>query len=73
MISAQAEPHRPDWRQSRWLASAEMVVIAAIFVADHRYRLIPLSETPFMQMVGWISLRLRGMRWRGLAFARLHR
>lgn len=70
MTSAQAEPHPPDWRQSRWLAIAELAVIGGIFVADHRFRVIPLSETPFMLLVGWISLRLRGLRWRDLGLAR---
>jgi len=32
--------------------------------------LIPVSKTPFLLILGWISLRLRGLRWRDLGMAR---
>ena len=58
-----------DWRQSNWLALAEVVVVVLIFVADARH-LIPFSKTPFLLLLGWISLRVRGLRWRSVGLTR---
>jgi len=55
----------PNWRQSKWLAVGELVVVALIFVADERH-LIPVSKTPFLLLFGWLSLWLRKISWRGV-------
>ncbi|HEV8385358.1 MAG TPA: CPBP family intramembrane glutamic endopeptidase [Candidatus Acidoferrales bacterium] len=55
------------WRGSKWLAAAEFAVVALIFLADQRH-LIPLSKTPFLLALGWISLRVRGLGWRDVGF-----
>jgi hypothetical protein len=59
----QAEPAGPStgWRESNWLALGELLVVALIFIADHRY-LIPVSKTPFLLLLGWISLWVRKTR-----------
>lgn len=57
------------WRQSPWLVAVEISLLAALLVAD-RYHLVPLSNTPFLLALGWISLRLRGLRWRDVGFVR---
>jgi membrane protease YdiL (CAAX protease family) len=54
-----------DWRQSKWLAVTELAVVILIFVADARH-LIPVSKTPFLLVLGWISLRVRKIDWRGV-------
>jgi len=41
----------------------EMALVALIFWADGA-GLIPLSKTPFLFLVAWASLRLRGSGWR---------
>jgi membrane protease YdiL (CAAX protease family) len=41
----------------------ELASIALIFWADSA-DLIPLSKTPFLFLVAWVSLRLRGSGWR---------
>ena len=41
----------------------ELALFALIFWADGA-GLIPLSKTPFLFLVGWASLRLRGLGWR---------
>jgi membrane protease YdiL (CAAX protease family) len=51
------------------LAFAELAFIVALAVADF-YGRVPLSRTPFLLLLGWISLRLRGLRWRDVG---LHR
>ena len=55
------------WRESRWLAVAELVLVVALVVADI-HRLVPFSKTPFYFVLGWISLRVRGVGWRGVGF-----
>ena len=54
---------------AKWLLVFELVVIAAIFYLDYR-RLLPISKTPYLFVLGWISIRIRGLRWRdvGLRF-----
>jgi membrane protease YdiL (CAAX protease family) len=51
------------WRRSKWLAVAELAIVVLIDVADARH-LIFFSKTPYLLLLGWISLRVRGMRWR---------
>jgi len=54
-----------SWRESKWLAVFELVLAALIFVADARH-LVPLSKTPVLLILGWISLWLRRVGWRGV-------
>ncbi len=51
------------WRQSNWLAFAEFAIVALIFLANEKH-LVPVSKTPFLLLLGWISIRMRGLRWR---------
>ncbi len=62
-----ARPSR--WRNSKWLAPVEFALVGLIFLADHKH-LIPLSKTPFLLLLGWISLRLRRVTWRSIGFIR---
>lgn len=48
-----------------WLA-AELGAFAAIFWFDDY---LPLSKTPFLLAVAWLSLWRRGVTWRSLGFA----
>jgi len=61
----------PDksWRDSKWLAAVEFLLVALIFYADYR-RLIPFSKTPELLLLGWISLRVRKLRWRDVGLTR---
>jgi hypothetical protein len=56
-------------RNSLWLALAEFGIVAALFYADVHHH-IYVSKTPYLFVLGWASLRLRGMRWRDVGFAR---
>jgi membrane protease YdiL (CAAX protease family) len=64
-----ATQQRLSWRSSKWLAIAELVIVALIFVADARH-LIPFSKTPVLLALGWISIRVRKLRWRDLGLKR---
>jgi membrane protease YdiL (CAAX protease family) len=69
------DPSRPieapvpahGWRHSHGLAFLEFAMVALIFIADLRH-LIPFSKTPFLLLLGWISLRIRGVSWRSIGF-----
>jgi membrane protease YdiL (CAAX protease family) len=58
-----------NWRESKWLPLAELTIVALVFLADARH-LIPFSKTPFLAMLGWISLRVRRLRWRDVGLTR---
>jgi membrane protease YdiL (CAAX protease family) len=48
------------------LIVVELAAFAAIFVWDDW---VPVSKTPFLLAIAWLSLRLRGVTWRSLGFA----
>lgn len=54
----------------------EVAVIVLIFCADiygwHvvHWRIVVLSKTPYLLVLGWISLRLRNKSWRSLGMSR---
>jgi membrane protease YdiL (CAAX protease family) len=56
-------------RKSVWLAMAEFALVAGLFYADVHHH-IYLSKTPYLFLLGWASLRLRGLRWKDVGFAR---
>jgi uncharacterized protein len=59
-----------QWLRDRiWLVLVEFTVVAALFVADV-YHHIYISKTPYLFLLGWASLRLRGMRWKNVGFTR---
>ena len=49
--------------RSKLLLTIEVVVVAAIFYLDSR-GILPVSKTPYLFLLGWISIRLRGLRWK---------
>jgi len=63
------EPAHSD--RKLYLFPFELALFVLIFWADGA-GLIPLSKTPFLFLVAWASLRLRGSGWRaaGLNFDR---
>ena len=55
--------------RSKVLLVIELIVVAAVFYLDW-IGILPVSKTPYLFLLGWISLRIRGLRWRdvGLRF-----
>jgi membrane protease YdiL (CAAX protease family) len=47
------------------LFGVELLLFAAIFWADAA-GYVPISKTPFLLVVAWASIRLRGLRWRAV-------
>jgi hypothetical protein len=53
---------------ARWLVALEMGIFASVFIAD-QHHLIRLSKTPYWLALAWLSLRVRGLRWRDVGFS----
>jgi membrane protease YdiL (CAAX protease family) len=53
--------------EKRWLLVVEVAVVAGIFYLAWRH-LLPVSKVPYLFVLGWISLRLRGQRWKDVGF-----
>jgi uncharacterized protein len=52
-----------------WLLGVECLVVTAVFYLDAAHHL-PVSKTPWLLLLGWASLRLRGVRWRDVGLRR---
>ena len=50
-------------RESRLLIVLELIAFAGVYVADHVYHLVWLSETLYLFALGVLSLLLRGVTW----------
>lgn len=57
------------WSRSAWFAAIELAAVVALYVAD-AHHLVPFSNTPFLLLLGWASLRMRGLRWRDVGLLR---
>jgi membrane protease YdiL (CAAX protease family) len=55
------------WQQGNLLVFLEFALIAAIYVADWMHHIV-LSKVLYLLPLAWISLRLRGVRWRNIGF-----
>lgn len=51
------------------LLAVEILAIAALFVLDATGH-VAVSKTPWLLLLGWVSLRLRGARWRDVGLRR---
>lgn len=68
-ISTTSDPQKRSWWQSPAFAWCEFAIIALIFWADiHDH--IYLSKTLYLFPLAWVSLRLRGLRWRDVGLVR---
>ena len=64
-----ATDRRASWHDSKWLALAEFVLFAAIFVG-RQHHILKVSAVPYLFLLAWISLRVRGVRWKNVGFKR---
>lgn len=56
--------------RDRLIAVLELTVAAAIFLGVNVLDVIPVSETPWILLIGWASLRLRGRGWKSVGLVR---
>ncbi|MBS0297896.1 MAG: CPBP family intramembrane metalloprotease [Proteobacteria bacterium] len=57
---------RSRLRDSRWLILFELAAVAAIFAADDLFHVIFFSKTLYLLVLAWVSLFMRGVRWRDI-------
>jgi membrane protease YdiL (CAAX protease family) len=59
------------WTSSKAIIIGELVLVGLIFIADyyHWRHLIVISKTPYLFLLAWLSLRLRGKTWRSVGWA----
>ena len=62
--SGEASPRRRLW------AAAELLLAAALVIGANVLDVVPVSETPWLVLLGWLSLRLRGLTWKALGLRR---
>ena len=58
-----------NWRNSKWLAVSELLLAALLFTASAFHRL-PLGRGPWLLALGWGSLYIRNVGWRGVGLKR---
>jgi uncharacterized protein len=49
--------------RSKFLFLVEIIVVAGVFYLDWVGKL-PFSKTPYLFLLAWISIRIRGVRWK---------
>ena len=52
------------------MAGVELLLAVLILLGHNIFHIVPVSETPFIFLLGWISLRLRGMGWSSVGLTR---
>ena len=55
--------------ENKRLFALELAIILLLFVAD-AYHWVPAGKTAYLFALAWMSLRMRGFRWRDVGFAR---
>lgn len=62
----------PEWAREDGSARmvVELLLAALIVVGANLFDVIPISETPWLFVIGWISLRSRRLGWRALGMRR---
>ncbi len=56
---------------SKAITIGELALVGLIFAADyyHWHHLILISKTPYLLVLAWLSLRLRGQSWKSVGWA----
>jgi len=57
------------WCDSRWLVLVEFALVVGIYVG-RQHHILKVSATPYLFLLAWISLRLRGIQWKQIGFTR---
>ena len=68
-MAATQDPVALPARQ-RLIAAAELMLAVAFVLGANVFDIVPVSETPWLVLIGWLSLRLRGLGWRSAGLTR---
>ncbi len=55
------------WRDSGAFGVFEAIAFAVVFLAG-TFEYLPISHTPYLLLLGWVMLYVRGKRWRDVGF-----
>ena len=58
------------WKNSKFVAVIELALIALFIIVQNTYRILPLGEVPYLVVLVWLLLRLRGLKWTSLGLSR---
>ena len=58
-----------SWRDSSWLVLVEFALVAIVYVA-RQHHFLKVSAVPYLFLLAWTSLRVRGVQWREIGFTR---
>jgi uncharacterized protein len=58
---------RKTWHDSGWFAFVEVALFAGVFLAG-TYNVLPISHTPYLLVLAWLMLAMRGKSWRDVGF-----
>jgi uncharacterized protein len=58
-----------SWRDSRWLVLVEFALIVCIFVG-RAHHVLKVAAIPYLLLLAWLSLRVRGVKWKQIGFTR---
>jgi len=53
---------RPRWRDGLWFAALEFALFVVVFALG-TVNILPISHTPYLWMLAWFLLIVRGKRW----------
>ena len=68
MITPPLAPTAPATPR-RWLLLLELLIVVALFYGDFKH-LVPISKTPFLFLLAWLSLRFRNLGWKDVGLKR---
>jgi hypothetical protein len=57
-------------RRQVLIASGELALAIVLFLAVNIFHVLPVSEAVWILLLGWVSLRIRGMGWRAVGLVR---
>jgi len=60
-------------RQERAWAAGELIVGGALVAGANLFDIVPISETPWLVALGWLSLRRRRLTWRSVGLRKTDR
>ena len=64
------EPQNEEGARSHLLALPELLLAAALVAGANIWDFVPINETPWLLLIGWLSLRLRRKGWRDVGLYR---
>ena len=56
--------------RERLTAAAELLAAVALVLGANVFDVVPVSGTPWLVLLGWLSLRMRGLGWRSVGLRR---